>query len=187
MAKSETNRPRRRNGAKAAAAAAANEEIITPATAAAEASPASDIAAPPPADPASVAANDPAPAAPPQSAPAQAPQMAHSDAELEAETQERYEQAKRSDLTLRDLQKMTVEQLHVLAKEEGVEDYIGLARPDLIYEVLTKHITKQGLMYGEGVLEVLPDGFGFLRSPMSPTWPGPMTSTSARRRSAASA
>ena len=87
------------------------------------------------------------------------------DEALDAETQQRYERAKKSDLTLRDLQKMSVEVLHDLAKNEGVENYTGLKKQDLIFQILKSHIAKQGLMYGEGVLEILPDGFGFLRSP----------------------
>ncbi len=88
-----------------------------------------------------------------------------SDAQLDAETQQRYEKAKKSDLSIRDLQKMTIDQLHDLAKEEGVENYTGLKRQELNFQILKARIAKQGLMYGEGVLEVLPDGFGFLRSP----------------------
>ena len=87
------------------------------------------------------------------------------DEVLDAETQARYEQAKKSDLTVRDLQKMPVEELHELARREGVEEFSGLKKQDLIFQILKSHIAKQGLMYGEGVLEVLPDGFGFLRSP----------------------
>ncbi len=90
---------------------------------------------------------------------------AHTDEQLEAETQERYEQAKKQDLTVRDLQKMEVEDLHKLADTEGVTDYRGLKKAELIFKILQKHIAKQGLMYGDGVLEILPDGFGFLRSP----------------------
>ncbi|MAE65522.1 MAG: transcription termination factor Rho [Phycisphaeraceae bacterium] len=87
------------------------------------------------------------------------------DEALDAETQQRYEQAKKSDMSVRDLQKMDVEDLHALAKKEGVQEYAGLKKQDLIFQILKSHISKQGLMYGEGVLEVLPDGFGFLRSP----------------------
>jgi len=87
------------------------------------------------------------------------------DAQLDAEIQKKYEQAKKSDLSIRDLQKMSIDKLHELAKEEGVENYTGLKRQDLNFQILKAHIAKQGLMYGEGVLEVLPDGFGFLRSP----------------------
>jgi len=97
--------------------------------------------------------------APPQ------PRKPTSDEQLDAETQARYELAKRDEMRLIDLQKMTVEQLHELADKEGLENYSGLKKQDLIFQILQKHITKQGLMYGEGVLEILPDGFGFLRSP----------------------
>ncbi len=88
-----------------------------------------------------------------------------SDAALEQETQERYEQAKQADLTVKRLQEMNMEQLHEVAEEEGIEDFKGLKRPDLVFKILEKQILRQGLMYGEGVLEILPDGFGFLRSP----------------------
>ncbi|MCC6682930.1 MAG: transcription termination factor Rho [Phycisphaeraceae bacterium] len=87
------------------------------------------------------------------------------DEQLDAETQQRYEEAKRSDLNIHDLQKMEIEPLHELAKKEGVENFTGLKKQDLIFQILQKHVVKQGLMYGEGVLEILPDGFGFLRSP----------------------
>ncbi|MFA9477522.1 transcription termination factor Rho [Phycisphaerales bacterium AB-hyl4] len=93
------------------------------------------------------------------------PKSPQTDAQLDAETQERYELAKKSDLSIRDLQKLTVEELHEMAKAEGVTNYSGLKKHDLIFQILQKHVTKQGLMYGEGVLEILPDGFGFLRSP----------------------
>ena len=88
-----------------------------------------------------------------------------SDAQLDAETQARYERAKRDEMRLVDLQKMSIDELHELAKKEGVENYTGLKKKDLIFRILERHIVKQGLMYGEGVLEILPDGFGFLRSP----------------------
>lgn len=89
----------------------------------------------------------------------------HSDAQLDAETQARYEQAKQADTSMRDLQKMEIEQLVELGKTEKVENYAGLSKQDLIFNILKQRIKNQGLMYGEGVLEILPDGFGFLRSP----------------------
>jgi transcription termination factor Rho len=88
-----------------------------------------------------------------------------SDAQLDAETQARYEQAKQSDVSIRDLQKMEIEELVDLAKAEQVENYAGLKKQELIFHILKARIKNQGLMYGEGVLEILPDGFGFLRSP----------------------
>ena len=56
-------------------------------------------------------------------------------------------------------------ELHEIAKAEGVEEYTGLDKQDLVFKILKHRIQKNGLMYGEGVLEILPDGFGFLRSP----------------------
>ena len=87
------------------------------------------------------------------------------DEALDAETQQRYERAKQSDMSVHMLQKMSVDELHELAKKEAVKEYTGLKKQELIFQILKAHIAKQGLMYGEGVLEVLPDGFGFLRSP----------------------
>jgi transcription termination factor Rho len=88
-----------------------------------------------------------------------------SDAQLDAETQERYEKAKKHNLSVHDLKEKTVDELHELAKQEGVQNYSGLKKQDLISEILKRNASQQGLMYGEGVLEILPDGFGFLRSP----------------------
>ena len=81
------------------------------------------------------------------------------------ETHLKYEQVKRSELHLVDLQKMTVNELHEICKKEGIDEYIGLKKQDLIFKIIKKRITDNGLMVGEGVLEILPDGFGFLRSP----------------------
>ncbi len=85
----------------------------------------------------------------------------------------RYEQAKRSDLHIAELQKMTVAQLHDIAKKEGVSEYAGLKKQDLVFQVLRNRVQATGLMFGEGVLEVLPDGFGFLRSPDYSYMPSP--------------
>ncbi len=87
------------------------------------------------------------------------------DVIYDEETHQKYEQVKRSELHLIDLQKMTVAELHEICKKEVIEDYIGLKKQDLIFKILKKRITDNGMMVGEGVLEILPDGFGFLRSP----------------------
>jgi transcription termination factor Rho len=68
-------------------------------------------------------------------------------------------------LFITDLQHMTIKQLRDTAKEEGLSEYSGLNKQDLLYKILRERCTKNGVMYGEGVLQVLPDGFGFLRSP----------------------
>ena len=87
------------------------------------------------------------------------------DGPIDAETHARYEEIKRGDIHITQLQKMSVVELHDVAKEEGLEDYVGLKKQDLIFKILKARINRDGLMYGEGVLEILPDGFGFLRSP----------------------
>ena len=84
---------------------------------------------------------------------------------LDQETHAKYEEVKKGELHITDLQKMTVEDLHELAKAGGLTEYTGLKKQELIFRILKDRIQQNGLMYGEGVLELLPDGFGFLRSP----------------------
>src|SRR4030095_2896663 len=84
---------------------------------------------------------------------------------IDAETNAKYEQVKGGKLYIKDLQQMDVIGLHEIAKAENIQDYIGLKKQDLIFQILRARIRQNGLMYGEGVLEILPDGFGFLRSP----------------------
>ena len=84
---------------------------------------------------------------------------------IDAETHAKYEEIKRGNTHITALQKMTVQELHEVAKEENLSDYTGLKKQDLIFKILKERINRNGLMYGEGVLEILPDGFGFLRSP----------------------
>ena len=81
------------------------------------------------------------------------------------EIHDRYEDIKRGEIHLTELQKMTMPQLLRTAKGEGVTEYTGLKKQDLIFKILKERVKQNGLMFGEGTLEVLPDGFGFLRSP----------------------
>ncbi len=83
----------------------------------------------------------------------------------DAAIHDRYEDIKRGEIHLTELQKMTMPQLIRTAKTEGITDYMGLKKQDLIFKILKERVKQNGLMYGEGTLEVLPDGFGFLRSP----------------------
>jgi transcription termination factor Rho len=78
---------------------------------------------------------------------------------------DRYEDIKRGEIHLTELQKMTMPQLIRTAKSEGLTEYSGLKKQDLIFKILKERVKQNGLMFGEGTLEVLPDGFGFLRSP----------------------
>ncbi len=84
---------------------------------------------------------------------------------IDAETHAKYEEIKRGEIHITELQRMTVQELHDVAKAEGLSEYTGLKKQDLVFKILKDRINRDGLMYGEGVLEILPDGFGFLRSP----------------------
>jgi transcription termination factor Rho len=84
---------------------------------------------------------------------------------FDAETNSRYEEIKRGTTYISELQAMTMIQLMKMAKDEGLSDYSGLKKQDLIFQILKERVKQNGLMFGEGTLEILPDGFGFLRSP----------------------
>ena len=81
------------------------------------------------------------------------------------EPSDRYEQIKQTDVHIAELQRMTMPQLIEQARAEKLTDINGLKKQDLIFKILKERVKLNGLMYGEGTLEILPDGFGFLRSP----------------------
>ena len=64
-----------------------------------------------------------------------------------------------------DLKKMTISELSKVAHELNINGISGLRKQELIFKILQAKAEKDGFMFGEGVLEILPDGFGFLRSP----------------------
>ena len=68
-------------------------------------------------------------------------------------------------LHISELQNMELVDLLKVAEDENVADAVGLKKQELIFRILKARMANQGLMIGEGVLEILPDGFGFLRSP----------------------
>lgn len=72
---------------------------------------------------------------------------------------------KAEELNIVQLQEMTMTELTKMAKELEIQGIGNLKKYDLIFEILKARTKKEGLMFGEGVLEILPDGFGFLRSP----------------------
>jgi transcription termination factor Rho len=76
-------------------------------------------------------------------------------------------------LNLVDLQEKTVPELHELAEQLGLAELGAMRKHELIFEVLKAHAQQSGTMYSQGVLEQLPDGFGFLRSPHSNYQPCP--------------
>ncbi|MCA9246751.1 MAG: transcription termination factor Rho, partial [Planctomycetales bacterium] len=77
----------------------------------------------------------------------------------------RYEKIKQSDIHIAALQQMTMPELLAEAEQEGIPETSGMKKQDLIFKILKARVKLNGLMYGEGTLEILPDGFGFLRSP----------------------
>jgi len=64
-----------------------------------------------------------------------------------------------------ELQQKSMPELIETAEREQVEGAAGLKKQDLIFRILKERVKLQGMMVGEGTLEILPDGFGFLRSP----------------------
>jgi transcription termination factor Rho len=98
-------------------------------------------------------------------APSEAEQARKTDEEsTEESTHAKYERIKKGNLYLTDLQKLAVSELHEIAKKDNIKDYSALKKQELIFKILKERIRQNGLMYGEGVLEVLPDGYGFLRN-----------------------
>ena len=77
------------------------------------------------------------------------------------------------NLKINELQRLTVKELHERAKALKVADFSGLRKQDLIKLILERQIQNKGDIFGQGVLEVMPDGYGFLRSPGYSYLPGP--------------
>jgi transcription termination factor Rho len=76
-------------------------------------------------------------------------------------------------LDIRVLKEMKLPDLTKLAKEHGIENATGMRKQDLIFSILQAQTERSGLIFSEGVLECLPDGFGFLRAPEYNYLPGP--------------
>ena len=76
-------------------------------------------------------------------------------------------------MNLVELKKMKINELTKLAKDFSIEGATGMPKQDLIFALLQANSDQNGLIYGEGVLEILPDGFGFLRATDSNYLPGP--------------
>jgi transcription termination factor Rho len=117
-----------------------------------------------------VQANEPAAALP---APPPTTPVANHERGFDAETNSRYEEIKRGGTYISELQQMNMTQLMKIARDENLTDYSGLKKQDLIFKIVKERVKQNGLMYGEGTLEMLPDGFGFLRNADSNYLPGP--------------
>ena len=78
---------------------------------------------------------------------------------------DRYKDLKQSEVHIARLQQMSMNELIKEARAKQVADVSGLKKQDLIFRILKERVRLNGLLYGEGTLEILPDGFGFLRCP----------------------
>src|SRR5574341_77026 len=76
-------------------------------------------------------------------------------------------------MNLSELKDKTITELNTVAKDLGVQGFHGLRKQELIFKILQGQAERDGLIFAEGVLEVLPDGFGFLRAPDYNYLPGP--------------
>ena len=76
-------------------------------------------------------------------------------------------------MNIEELKSKTISELTNIAKELKIQGHSGLRKQDLIFRILEAKTEKDGLMFGQGVLEILPDGFGFLRAPTYNYLPGP--------------
>ena len=87
-----------------------------------------------------------------------------SDDELEEEAAaEAEEDGERLDVT--ELKAKSVQDLTELAEDLEVENAAGMRKQDLLFAILTAHTEQRGKIFADGVLEILQDGFGFLRAP----------------------
>ena len=68
---------------------------------------------------------------------------------------------------------MSIQKLTQIAKELNVAGATGMRKQELIFQILKAQTEQSGFIFSEGVLEVLPDGFGFLRAPDYNYLPGP--------------
>jgi transcription termination factor Rho len=76
-------------------------------------------------------------------------------------------------MNIAELKEKKISELARIAKEFNIEGAAGMRKQELMFALLQRQIEKNGLIYGQGTLEILPDGFGFLRSPDYNYLPGP--------------
>jgi transcription termination factor Rho len=80
---------------------------------------------------------------------------------------------KRGNLDLGELKELSISTLNQIARDLGVTGVAGMRKQELIFKILQTQAEKAGLIFSEGVIECLPDGFGFLRAPEYNYLPGP--------------
>jgi transcription termination factor Rho len=83
------------------------------------------------------------------------------------------QEGRKPGLNITDLKEMTIQNLTQVAKDLEVAGATGMRKQELIFQILKAQTEQSGFIFSEGVLEVLPDGFGFLRAPDYNYLPGP--------------
>ena len=137
------------------------------------------VAPPPDAESDTPPATEPAPqAAAPVDAPAEAPAGKKPPVEkspVEKSPAEKPKANRRgsSGLNIGELKDMSIAKLTQIAKDLNVAGATGMRKQELIFQILKAQTEQSGFIFSEGVLEVLPDGFGFLRAPDYNYLPGP--------------
>ncbi len=129
-----------------------------------------------PAAPAAEAKPPAPPAPPPTTAPPAAEpagQETHLGAQRRKQGSAQAAKAGTPTLDLVELKDMSIQKLNDVAKGMNIAGAAGLRKQELIFKILQTQAEKSGLIFSEGVLECLPDGFGFLRAPEYNYLPGP--------------
>ena len=102
------------------------------------------------------------------------PPKKHEVKNIEDVQDEKIEELKEGEvLDIGKLKEMNITTLTQVAKDLAVVGATGLRKQELIFKILQAQTEKNGLIFSEGVLECLPDGFGFLRAPDYNYLPGP--------------
>jgi transcription termination factor Rho len=99
------------------------------------------------------------------------PEEAKAAAPAQGEPRRRPDQGQGLNIT--DLKDMSIQKLTQVAKDLNVGGATGMRKQELIFQILKAQTEQSGFIFSEGVLEVLPDGFGFLRAPDYNYLPGP--------------
>ena len=106
-----------------------------------------------------------APASPEELRPPSAPvEPTEEDARAAAERRGYQRDKIATSLNIAKLQAMSMTELNSMAKEYGVENFGTMRKHEVIFHILEKNAQRAGVLFSEGVIEVLPEGFGFLRS-----------------------
>ena len=103
----------------------------------------------------------------------QPPIPPHADRPFDKQRRAAQQQQGKNALDLVELKDMSIQNLNQIAKDLNVQGFAGFRKQELIFKILQVQAEKSGLIFSEGVLECLPDGFGFLRAPEYNYLPGP--------------